>query len=161
VLDAVGKRISYMGEIGAGTVTKLVHNTAANIRTAMLGEVLNLGVKAGIDPVALFAAIRDGSHGRQRTFDALGMKILDGTFDSPAFKLRHARKDMAVALELGEQLGVPMTLARTVMNDLEEAMALGWGDRDSNTQVLVARSRAGIEIEPVEKATLAAIVARD
>ena len=160
-LDAIGKRITHMGDIGTGTVTKLVHNTAANIRTAMLGEVLALGVKGGIEPTALFSAIRDGSHGRQRTFDSLGGKILDGSFDDPAFKLRHARKDMAVAIELGGELGVPMDLTAATMIKLEEAMERGWGDRDSNSHVKIQQEKAGIEVPPVEKSVLAAIVARD
>jgi 3-hydroxyisobutyrate dehydrogenase len=160
-ISAIGTRISYMGGIGTGTVTKLVHNTAANIRTGMLAEVMNLGVKGGIDPAALWSAIRDGSHGRQRTFDSLGGKILDGTYDAPAFKLRHARKDVVVALELGEELGVPLPLARQALETLDAAMERGWGDRDSNIQVKIIQERAGLDIPPVDATTLKAIAARD
>lgn len=160
-INAVGKRISYMGAIGTGSVTKLVHNTAANIRVGMLGEVMNLGVKGGIDPVALWAAIRDGSHGRQRTFDSLGGKILDGSYDTPAFKLRHARKDVAVALELGEALGVPMPLAKHALTTLDAAMERGWADKDSNVQIKIIQEGAGLDIPPQDTATLKAIATRD
>jgi 3-hydroxyisobutyrate dehydrogenase len=160
-LRAIGKRISYMGDIGSGTVTKLVHNTAANIRTAMLGEVLALGYKAGIEPTALLSAIRDGSHGRTRTFDHMGGKILDRTFEEPAFRFRHARKDLAVALELGDELGVPMALSRTVLAQVDQAMKRGWGDLDSNVQVRIVQEEAGIDIPAVDRSTLLSITTRD
>ena len=146
VIDAVGQRISFMGGIGTGTISKLVHNTAANIRTATLAEVLTLGVKGGIEPTALWSAVRDGSNGRSRTFDSLGGKILDGTFDEPAFRLRHARKDMGLALQLGEELGVPLDLTALVTRTLDDAMARGWEDRDSNVAVKIHQERAGLDI---------------
>jgi 3-hydroxyisobutyrate dehydrogenase len=159
-LDAIGKRISYMGEIGTGTVTKLAHNIAANIRTAMLGEILVLGSKAGITPTALLSAIRDGSHGQTRTFDHLGFKILDGDYDNPAFKLRLAKKDMVVGLELGAELGVPLDLTAQVMKTIAKAMDRGWGDRDSNVFVKIQQEEAGIDIAPIDKAVLKEIISK-
>ncbi|MBB4427580.1 3-hydroxyisobutyrate dehydrogenase [Bradyrhizobium sp. CIR48] len=160
VLEAIGKYISYMGDIGTGTITKLAHNVVANIRTAMLGEVLTLGVKGGIAPEELLAAVRNGSHGRTRTFDSMAGKILDGTFDTPLFRLRHARKDMAVALELGEELGVPLDLTRLTLAKLDEAMDRGWGDRDSNVHIKIQQEKSGINIPSVSPEVLKAIVSR-
>ncbi|MGF3027768.1 NAD(P)-dependent oxidoreductase [Methylobacterium aquaticum] len=161
VLQAIGKRITHMGDTGTGTVTKLAHNVAANIRTSMLGEIMSLAYKAGIEPTALLSAVRDGSHGRTRTFDHMGFKILDRTFDDPAFRLRHARKDLAVALELGGELGVPLALTSVVMDLVDKAMAQGWGDLDSNVQVRVIEQEAGIDIPAVDRTILATILARD
>lgn len=159
-LNAIGKFITFMGAIGTGTITKLVHNVVANIRTAMLGEVLTLGVKGGIAPEALLAAVRNGSHGKTRTFDHLASKPLDGGFDQPLFRLRHARKDMAVALELGEELGVPLDLTELTLVKLDEAMERGWGDRDSNVHIKIQQEKSGIDIAPIDPAILKEIVSR-
>jgi 3-hydroxyisobutyrate dehydrogenase len=160
VLQAVGSHITYMGAIGTGTVTKLVHNVVANIRTAMLGEVLTLGVKGGVAPADLLAAVRNGSHGRSRTFDHLAGKILDGSFDHPAFRLRHSRKDLAFAMELGEELGVPLDLSRTTLAKLDEAMDRGWGDLDSSIHVKIQQEKSGIDIAPIDRAILQEIISR-
>lgn len=161
VLDAIGKRIDYMGAIGNGTLTKLVHNAGANIRAVMNAEIMNLGIKAGIDPLALLKAIRQGSNGRQRTFDGAAGKYLDGTFDEPAFKLKLAHKDMRLAVELGEAYGVPMEMSQIAFKSLDEALKRGWGERDSGASVLVTREKAGVSFDPIDRATLAEVVASD
>ena len=51
VLDAIGDQVIYIGDIGAGSVAKLVHNCAGYmIRTALV-EVVTMGVRAGVDPL--------------------------------------------------------------------------------------------------------------
>lgn len=159
VLHSIGKAVEYMGPIGTGTITKLVHNTGANIRQYMLAEIMNLGIKAGIEPLALFKAIREGSNGRARTFDGIGGKYLDQTYDQPAFRLKHAQKDLQLAIELGAELDVPMDLAELVMARMNEAMAMGWGDRDSSVVGLLAEKAAGIKFPAVDRALLKSILA--
>ncbi len=160
VLKSTGKAIEHMGAIGTGTITKLVHNTGANVRHVMLSEIMNLGVKAGIEPLALFKAIREGSNGLQRTFDGIAMKYLDRTYDEPAFRLRHAQKDLRLALELADEMGLQMDLSKAVMAQLNEAMDKGWGDKDSTAVGLLSQQAAGIEIKPVDKAILKEIVSK-
>src|SRR5215212_3611521 len=71
VLDAIGDQVIYIGAIGAGSVAKLVHNCAGYVIQTALAEVFTMGVKAGVDPLALFKAVRQGAGGRMRTFDRL------------------------------------------------------------------------------------------
>lgn len=160
VLKATGKAIEHMGAIGTGTITKLVHNTGASVRHSMLSEIMNLGVKAGIEPLALFKAIREGSNGLQRTFDGIAMKYLDRTYDQAAFRLRHAHKDLRLALELAENMGLDMDLSKAVMAQYNEAMEKGWGDMDSTAVGLLSQQAGGIVIEPVDKEVLRSIVAK-
>ena len=65
-------RRDYIGPIGAGTIAKLVHNCTSARRPAWLAEVMTMGVKAGVDPLDFWEAVRQGATGRQRTFDRLG-----------------------------------------------------------------------------------------
>src|SRR6266511_3484454 len=71
VLNAIGDQPYYVGPIGAGSVAKLVHNCAGYIMQTALAEVFTMGVKAGVDPLALWKAVRQGAGGRRRTFDGL------------------------------------------------------------------------------------------
>ena len=160
VLDAIGDQVLYIGPIGAGSVAKLVHNCAGYAIQAALAEVFTLGVKAGVDPLALWAAVRQGSLGRQRTFDRLGRQFLQGVFDPPEFALKLAHKDVSLATELARELGVPMRIANLTYAEMTEALNRGWSERDSRSPMLLQEERAGVEIK-VLPAAIQAVIDRD
>ena len=152
VLDAIGDRPYYVGPIGAGSVAKLVHNCSGYAIQTALAEVFTLGVKAGVDPLVLWKAVRQGAGGRQRTFDRLVDQFLPGSFDPPSFTLTLAHKDVSLATALGRELGVPMRLANLVLEEMTEALNRGWGHRDSRVAMLLQEERAGVRIAvPPEK----------
>jgi len=152
VLDAIGDQAMYIGPIGAGSVAKLVHNCAGYAIQAALAEVFTLGVKGGVEPLALWQAVRQGALGRRRTFDRLADQFLPGSYEPPQFALRLAHKDMTLATELGRELGVPMRVANLALAEMTEAMNRGWAERDSRVSMLLQNERAAVEIAvPKEK----------
>ena len=152
VLRAVGDQPCYVGPIGAGSVAKLAHNCASFTVQTALAEIFTLGVKAGVEPLALFQALRHGATGRKRTFDRLAEQYLPGAFDPPAFALKLAHKDLSLGLALAREVGVPMELTTCTFGQFEEAMRRGWSDRDSRTPMLLQNERAGVEPRvPAEK----------
>jgi 3-hydroxyisobutyrate dehydrogenase len=147
VLQSIGDQVMYVGEIGAGNTAKLVHNCASlTIRTA-IAEVFTLGVKAGVEPTALWHAMRQGAIGRSRTFDRVGDRYLQSAYDPPSFALVLADKDFRLALELAEQLDVPMKCAEAAYEDVQSALARGWGQRDSQSPMHLQNERAGVTVE--------------
>jgi 3-hydroxyisobutyrate dehydrogenase-like beta-hydroxyacid dehydrogenase len=146
LLGAIGDQPYHVGPIGAGSVAKLVHNCAGYVIQTALAEVFTMGVKAGVDPLALWKAVRQGAGGRRRTFDGLADQFLPGRFDPPAFTLRLAHKDITLATALGREHKVPMRLANLALEELTEAMNRGWGERDSRVPMLLQEERAGVEI---------------
>lgn len=160
VLDAIGDQVLYIGAIGAGSVAKLVHNCAGYMIQTALAEVFTLGVKAGVDPLELWAAVRQCSLGRQRTFDRLGRQFLQGSFDPPDFALQLAHKDVTLATELGREIGVPMRIANLTHAEMTEALNRGWAGRDSRSPMLLQEERAGVEIA-VPAQSIQAVLDRD
>ena len=106
-----------------------------------------MGVKAGVPADALWRAVRNGALGRRRTFDTLSRHFLPGRFDPPDFALALARKDVALACELGREYDVPMRLAHLTLQEMTEAMNRGWEGRDSRSAMILQKERAGVEIE--------------
>lgn len=152
LLRTIGDQPFYVGPVGSGTVAKLAHNCASFSLQAVLAEVMTLGVKAGVEPYALFRAIRQGATGRARTFDRLPDHFLAGKFDPPAFALRLAHKDMALALELARTQGVPLRMGETAFAELDAAMRRGWGGRDCRVAMTLQEERAGVTVRlPQEK----------
>ena len=151
-LTSMGDQPYYVGPIGAGSVAKLVHNCSGYILQTALAETFTMGVKAGVDPEALWQAVRQGALGRRRTFDALSRQYLARKFDPPDFALALARKDFGLAVDVGREYGVPMRLATLTLQELTEAVNRGWGGRDSRAAMLLQEERAGIEVAiPVER----------
>jgi 3-hydroxyisobutyrate dehydrogenase len=146
VLRSIADQPYYVGPIGAGTVAKLAHNAASFTIQAALAEVFTLGVKAGVEPLALYRALRQGATGRKRTFDRLAEHFLPGVYDPPAFTVRLAHKDMALALELAAEAGVPMKVGRIALDELDEAMHRGWSERDCRVAMTLQEERAGVSV---------------
>jgi len=160
LLEAIGDQVSYIGTVGQGTVAKLVHNCSSYALNVVLAEVFTLGVKAGVDPLVLFEAIRQGASGRRRTYDGLLDHFLPGTYEPAAFALNLAHKDVALATALGREIGVPMRLCNLTLEEMTEALARGWGQRDSRCVMLLQQERAGTSIA-VEAERLHSVLTTD
>jgi len=146
VLDAIGDKAAYIGPVGSATVAKLVHNMSGYALVCALAETFTLGVKAGLEPLALWQAVRQGAVGRRLTFDAVIDQFLPGKYDPPAFALKLAHKDVSLANALGRELGVPMRICNLTLAEMTEALARGWGGRDSRVVMVLEQERAGVEI---------------
>jgi 3-hydroxyisobutyrate dehydrogenase-like beta-hydroxyacid dehydrogenase len=146
VLDAIGDKPYYVGPIGAGSIAKLVHNCTGYIIQTAMAETFTMGIKAGVDPLVLWQAVRHGALGRRQTFDSLTEHFLPGHFDPPDFALRLARKDVNLAVEVGREFDVPMRLANLTLAELTEALNRGWGQRDSRVAMLLQEERAGVDV---------------
>ena len=143
-LAAMGDQAAYIGPIGAGSIAKLVHNATSAAMGVVLSEVFTMGIKAGVEPLTLFQAVRQGATGRSRTFDRLADHFLTGSYDPADFALRLIHKDVSLACQLGRDVQVPMRLINMTLMELTEALNRGWGARDSRVGSLLQQERAGI-----------------
>ncbi len=160
VLNSMGDAPYYVGPIGAGAVAKLVHNCSGYILQTALAETFSMGVKAGVNPEGLWQALRKGALGRRRVFDTMSRQFLPGRFDPPDFALKLARKDVALACEVGREFDVPMRLAHMTLMEMTEAMNRGWEGRDSRVAMTLQTERAGVDVR-VSDNRIAEILAED
>ena len=141
---ATGRPMS--AAIGTATVAKLVHNMSSYAISCALAETFTMGVKAGMDPVALWEAVRQGVTGRRLTLDGLLNQFLPGKYDPPDFALKLATKDVKLATALGRELGVPMRMCNLAYSEMMEACNRGWEGRDSRVVMVLEQERAGVTI---------------
>lgn len=161
VLDAMGDAARHIGAIGAGTIAKLVHNAAGAAVNIAIAEVFTMGVKAGVEPLPLWEAIRQGAGGRARLFDRIADHFLTGSYDPADFALRLLHKDVSLACQLARDVGVPMRLTNLAQIELTEALGRGWANRDSRVGMLLQQERAGIDKLAVPPDQLKAVLERD
>ena len=146
VLKSIGDQPLYVGPIGAGTAAKLSHNCATFAIQAALAEIFTLGVKAGVEPLRLLRALRQGAGGRKRTFDRLPEHFLSGSYDPAEFTVRLAHKDVTLALEMARQAGVPMQIGEIALRELARAMERGWSERDCRVAMTLQEERAAVSV---------------
>jgi 3-hydroxyisobutyrate dehydrogenase len=123
VLGAMGKRWFHLGPVGAGQTVKLAMNLLLDVQVEAFAEALALVTRAGIPGQSLFEVMQS-SMGRSGVLDLKGANMLKGEY-KPSFPLRLMHKDLGLALDLANQLGVPLPAAaasREVLNAVKGAM---------------------------------------
>lgn len=147
LLDAIGDRIIYVGATGAGNTAKIVHNLISLVSRMAIAEGISLGVKAGLDPLELWNAVRQGAIGRARTLDLVAEQYLQSSYDPPHFALRLALKDFNLARDLARQYDVPMKQAEAAYEDYVSAIDRGWSELDSRSPMMLQNERAGVTLK--------------
>ena len=135
LFESFGKNVIHTGELGSGSIAKIVNNMVAFCNIASGAEGLMLGSAAGIDPDVLNQVIRNSS-GNGFGFRAIAHKALRGDW-SPTFALDLAYKDMHLALELADEIGIPLPLAAQTHNLMRMARGSGYGGDDMTAMMRV------------------------
>ncbi len=121
LLGEIGSKVDHLGPHGAGIVAKIAQVTLCYTQTVTLIEALLLGVKGGVAPDKMLDLIQN-SAGTSYCATAYGPEILAGTYDA-SFPLSHAAKDMRLAMEMAETMGVELPFTRDVAALYAEAEA--------------------------------------
>jgi len=147
VLDTFSRSVVWVGDLGAGSVTKLVHNALAMSIDLLLAECLTLGAKAGVTVRHLVEAFREGCIVSQNmTFTKrMPATLFRGDF-AARFALALAYKDFRLAADLAAEHAVPTRLLDLCQTELLEAMNRGWGSEDRIKASTLQEERAGVKL---------------
>jgi len=145
ILQTMGESVKRVGDIGAGNYAKLANQIIVALNIAAVGEAFALAQKAGLDPEALYDAIRNGLAG-SRVLDAKVPKVMKRQFD-PGFRLKLHQKDLKNVLETARQIHVPLPLTAIVQQMLTTLIADGKGDLDHGALVQFAEKLSGVTIQ--------------
>ena len=147
VLDSFSKSVVWVGGLGSGSVTKIVHNALAMSIDLLLAECLTLGVKAGVALPQLVEAVAEGSAlgGNMGLVKRWPDTLFRGDFTA-RFALKLAHKDYELAAELAKRCGVPTRLIDICRGEISEALSRGWGDRDRTAATLLQEERADVKL---------------
>ncbi len=151
VLDAFGDNVVYCGDIGAGSICKLVHNCISAITSQAISELFTVGSKAGADIKAMWETTRRGAFGRgaggiHRLPESWFSGDFEPDWDKGFFATKLMRKDVGLATQLAREFDVPMALASIAEQELVTAINRGWGDDPTTKVRLLQEERAGVEL---------------
>jgi 3-hydroxyisobutyrate dehydrogenase-like beta-hydroxyacid dehydrogenase len=114
---------------------------------AAAAEGMMLGVTAGLDPHKLIQVISSSS-GNSATFKPFSERALSGQFTPPSFALNLAHKDLHLALELADELDVPLPQGSATHNLQRMARKMGLGGADSSAILKVYETVLGKTVKP-------------
>lgn len=133
VLEVMGASVTLCGNIGAGNITKLANQIVVAINIAAVSEALVFGKKAGVEPEAIYKAIRGGLAG-STVMDAKAPMMLDGNF-KPGFRIGLHIKDLNNVLDTGHGVGAPLPLTASVMEMMQWLSSVGKEKEDHSALV--------------------------
>ncbi len=107
LLTIFGKLFRVGPEPGQAQLLKLLNNMLSSTALAITSEAFVAGIKGGLDPQIMMAAINAGSGRSGASMDKFMKQVLPGTFDF-GFPVSSVCKDIGLAIEECEALGVPM-----------------------------------------------------
>ena len=144
LLKSFSGEVIHVGPIGMGSTAKLINNMLAFCNAAAAAEALMIGKRSGIDLRKLDSVIRNAS-GMSSGYASMASKALAGDF-RPTFALDLAHKDLRLALEMADELGVPGLIAPQVMNLMRMARGMGLGSSDSAAVMRVYETALGEDV---------------
>lgn len=151
-VEAVMPIISLWGPVtvagdraGLSQVLKLTNNILSAVALAATSEAYVMGAKGGVDPEILTQAINVGSGRNSSTLDKFPKSVLTRRFDYGA-EMHILMKDIELAIEQGERLGVPMWVCQTARLVFKHAIFAQGEQADITTLVQSVERAANFEL---------------
>jgi 3-hydroxyisobutyrate dehydrogenase len=120
LLNIIGDRVVHLGPTGAGYSAKIAQVTLCYLHSLALSEALMLGIKGGVVPSQMLSIIQN-STGRSYVADRYGPSILNGDYD-PSFTVGLAHKDMKLAREMADELGINLPMCDLTKDTYSDAI---------------------------------------
>jgi 3-hydroxyisobutyrate dehydrogenase-like beta-hydroxyacid dehydrogenase len=128
-LSCMGSDVVHAGPAGSGQVLKILNNMVLLVNMNALAEALAIGRAAGVDGTRLFETLALGSADSFALRRTATATMLPDEFPEGAFPVNYAIKDLALALQLAGETGIPAAAAGQTMGLLERTRDAGYGAR--------------------------------
>jgi 3-hydroxyisobutyrate dehydrogenase len=123
LFDSLARRITHMGAVGSGQMTKLVNQIAVAVNLEATVEALLLAVRGGLDPALVLEAIGAGAAASWQ-LNNLGPKIVAADY-RPGFLIKLLRKDLRLVTEAARDTKTPLPALSLVSTLFDAASAQG------------------------------------
>jgi 3-hydroxyisobutyrate dehydrogenase-like beta-hydroxyacid dehydrogenase len=145
VLQGMGEKIFLVGGVGAGHVAKLVNNMMTIVNGMVSMEAMVVGTKAGVDAHKLLEVVEAGT-GASFALNVIRYVVLRRAFDPAKFATALAAKDLRLAVEFANDLGVPVDVVTSAAHTLAAASDNGLAKRDWSSYITLIENAAEVEV---------------
>ena len=146
LLSLLGPTLTVAGDKpGAAQILKLTNNIMFAVSMVVSAEAFTMGAKGGVDPEVMLKAIGAGTGNNQVLQTMFPRNIMTREFNFGA-ALHILMKDIDLAMEQGEELGVPMWLCQTARLIYKHTIFAHSANADISTVVRFIENNAGFEM---------------
>jgi len=145
VLQAIGQKVYYLGDLGAGHTTKLLNNQIGSAVRAVSMEAAAVAAVQGVDWEPFMQVVRHSS-GSSYQFRKRMPRLLGRNFE-PGFSTSNTRKDLRLALEMADTVDAPTPITSIVHELYKRAEGEGLGEQDSISIVKLFEKTTGVPVE--------------
>jgi 2-hydroxy-3-oxopropionate reductase len=135
LFECLGKTIVYIGESGAGMITKACNQLCVVANMHAVAEAIFLAGANGVDAGRMLEALSKGFAG-STMLEVMGRRMVSRDFE-PGVEARLHHKDINIALECARDSGLALPLAALAAQSFNALMAKGGAKRDSSSVISV------------------------
>ncbi len=145
LFELMGKQFYFCGGPGMGLQAKLTQNLILANMMQAFSEGIVLATKGGVDPQTMYE-ILDNSAAKSGLISGKAPQIFKRDFET-RFSTKWMHKDVSMALESGNTLGVSLPITAVTQQMFQAAISAGDGDVDFASTVKTVEKLAGIEVK--------------
>lgn len=138
LFQCLGRTIVYMGDHGAGQVTKACNQLALLVTAQGVAEALSLAKRCGLDPGKV-REVMMGGVAASRVLELFGRRMVERNFEN-GIDARLYHKDLDIVLELAHELGLALPAAAVTMQHINALIGRGEGRSDLSALIKVVES---------------------
>lgn len=138
VLAHLGQRLTRMGEVGAGQVTKVCNQMIVACNALVIAEVVALAEKAGVD-AGLIAPALAGGFADSKPLQILAPQMAESRFEPIKWHVRTLLKDLDTAVRLSREQGSATPMSGLAAQLMRLHASQGHAEQDPATLVLQYR----------------------
>ena len=144
VFEAMGKTVTHVGPIGSGQTVKLVNQILVVVTALGVSEALVFAEAGGLDLEKTLAAVSGGAAGSWMLSNR-GPQVVERDW-RPGFTIDLQQKDLRLALEAANELGVPLMGTSLVHQLYQSLQRQGLGLEGNHALVKAIEKMSGVEV---------------
>jgi 2-hydroxy-3-oxopropionate reductase len=140
IFEVIGKKITHVGDSGAGQIAKACNQVMVAAQMVAMGELLILAKKAGADPEKVVAAIQGGA-AQCWALDVKPERLFAGN-RKPGFKAYMQAKDLGIVVDTAREYGIPMPSTAVNTQMFDAMLEMGMRELDNSAVIGVTETLA-------------------
>lgn len=136
ILEAIGKKIVYMGKTGLGQAAKIIHSLVCAVSLVAYSEALLLGEKLGLSKNQTLEVLLHGAVSSP-LLNMKAPKLRENLFKPTTARLLNMCKDLAIIANEGTAFGQELPLLTIAKKLYDRAKEEGLGDEDTSSIIKV------------------------
>jgi 2-hydroxy-3-oxopropionate reductase len=144
IFETLGKKITLIGDHGAGQIAKACNQIMVAAQMVAMGELLVFAQKAGADPREVVEAIKAGA-AQCWALDTKPQRLFAGN-RAPGFKSSMMLKDLNIIVESAKVYGIPLPMTAVNAQLFAALVAAGHGDLDNSAVIGVIEELARVKL---------------